>query len=582
MVRQRSIEIWHVPKRGSIHQIIGALNIIQHFRIDGKPWPSTKRKLFDQKFAMWGFTSRGRSLSRNASETLEALIKYLGLLVVDQEGKIKVTPAGKALIEEFPVKEPKKKKRKLKETMQSMGTVSSGVIKKQMMKLILTNPTVLAYCRNMKIAPFRETLRLLLDEKISYLTPEEMAMFLFHMKNTAQKQRVRGAILRFRSLSANRRNDLVERYKGTPEGNLTLRQAPTAIYWRQLCMNTGLFEVDNASLKLRSEKEQEVKDLLKKYEDEIYNFKSNKQLWYEYFTIPRRIRQPIDIRLKLRHVGPTEYSVAVLRGKKLMKGLLIDGERIFEVPVFPNEEIRITATDLETGDVVRSVKRRFGQREEFLEIDVLKKKKSEIDKNVYAGKISEHISSPDFDTQYQRHLKIVGDHLGRDLLNRKSRASLRGGRLEFLFARLLEQLELEGRIRSPEWNGFIDEFGVMRPAPGLRSGQPDISFKCGKMYYLLELTTIRAASGQWTAEGSSVPYHIKNFVTRTRITDVIGIFCPPVVHERVDASLKNTLIPDRCYIICLAITDFVDILVKSSNLEQSLGRILEDQYKRSQ
>jgi len=86
VVRQRSINIWHIPKRASIHQIIGAVNIIQKLDIDGKKWPNS-RKFFDQKFAIWGFTCRGRSLSRNASETFEALMKYLGLVII-KDGRI--------------------------------------------------------------------------------------------------------------------------------------------------------------------------------------------------------------------------------------------------------------------------------------------------------------------------------------------------------------------------------------------------------------------------------------------------------------------------------------------------------------
>ena len=230
MARQRSIEIWHIPKRGSIHQIIGALNVIKHFEIDGKSWPATTRKLFDQKFAMWGFTSRGRSLSKNASETLEALIKYLGLLIIDQERKIRLTPAGKELIKEYPVKEPDKKKRPLKETEKLMGDLKSNVLKKQMMKLILTNPSILTYCQNIKVAPFRETLYLLLDEDIAYLSPEEMAIFLFHMKNNSQRTQVKDKIIQFRSLTSKERQKVIEEYKKTPEGNLTLKQAPTAVY----------------------------------------------------------------------------------------------------------------------------------------------------------------------------------------------------------------------------------------------------------------------------------------------------------------------------------------------------------------
>lgn len=580
MVRERSLEIWHIPKRGSIHQIIGALNIIDHFDIDGKSWSGTRRKLFDQKFAMWGFTSRSRSLSKNASETLEALIKYLGLLIIDEERKIRITPAGKALIREFPIKEPEKKKRPLKETERIMGDISSNVLKKQMMKLILTNPSILVYCKNIKIAPFRETLHLLIDNELSYLAPEEMAMFLFHMKDRSQRLKIKEKILHFRSLNSKDKDRVIDKYKNTPEGNITLKQAPTAAYWRQLCMNTGLFEVKKQALRLIPDKKEEAKRLLKKYGEEIYNFKDNLFLWYEYFRVPKRIKQPINISLRLINIGSTEYLVMVLKNNQMIKGSLVDEDKIFEVQIFPEENYRIQIIDLETGDKVKDLKKSFIQEGELLEIDLPKKKIPKPDKFFYGEKINEHITSSDFDIQYKRNLKIVGDHLKKNFLNKKNRAWLRGGRLEFLFAKLLDQIQSERRVSKLHWNGSIDDFGIVHPAPGLKSGLPDISFKCGPKYYLLELTTIPAASAQWRAEGSSVPFHIRNYINNTGIKDVTGIFCSPKVHKRVDDALKSSLIPYKYDIISISIEDFVDILINSLDIEKAFMSILKEQYNR--
>jgi len=98
------------------------------------------------------------------------------------------------------------------------------------------------------------------------------------------------------------------------------------------------------------------------------------------------------------------------------------------------------------------------------------------------------------------------------------------------------------------------------------------------MYYLLELTTIPAPSAQWSAEGSSVPFHIRNFVNYTDIGDVVGIFCTPLIHKKVDDALKNTLIPYKYNIICISVKDFVDILITSSDLAETLKKILKEQY----
>lgn len=580
MTRDRSLEIWHIPKRGSIHQIIGALNIIKHFEIDGKKWPGTIRKFFDQKFAMWGFTSRGRSLSKNASETLEALIKYLGLLIIDVDRRIRITPAGHALIEEHTISEPQKKKKALKETENEIGDIHSDVIAHQMMKLVLTNPTILNYCQNIEVYPFRETILLLKDTKISYLSPEELAMFLFHMKNSNERQTVRSKIFQYRNMPANKREKLVKDYLKTPEGNLTLGQAPTSAYWRQLCINTGLCKSIKQNLYLNHDKNKEIEILLNKYEERIFNFKDNKLLWEEYYTVPTRKKQPINVQIKIKEGVSEEYLLTVLKGEHLIAGSLISGGTEFAVPVFPGETHKIKVIELKTGNEIVAENKGFDFDNRKLSIDIPETNKKKINASFYVDKIKELAKSRTFDKDYLKHLEIIGRHVGKELLDDKNRAWLRGGRLEFLFYRLLETVQSYGKITDIKWNGTVDDFGIARPAPGLRQGLPDISFKCRDRYFLLELTTIASPSAQWSAEGSSVPYHIRNYVEHTGIKDVIGVFSAPLYHQKVDDALKNTLIPYKYTIICIPIVEFADLLEKSKNLYENLMEIMEKQYSK--
>ncbi|MBA7685880.1 hypothetical protein ES703_94311 [subsurface metagenome] len=460
-----------------------------------------------------------------------------------------------------------------------MGRIHSNVLKQQMMKLILTNPSISTYCQNIKVAPFRETLILLLDDDINHLSPEEMAMYLFHMKSSSQRSTIKTDILKFRTLQESEKRKKVKEYMATPEGNLTLRQAPTASYWRQLCMNTGLCRLDGGLLKLRENMRREAKQLLEIYQDEIYDFKDNLPLWHDYFTSLRNV-QPIDIRLTLTGVGSIQYLVTLFENSKIIRGALLSSNQILNVSLFPNEEIRIDITDLEDGNVIESAKKTFVKTDTSCEISLPSVRGIEVDKNFYAQKITELVSSSDFDLQYERHLKIISKHIKQDLLSKKRRAWLRGGRLEFLFCKLLDLIESNGIISELHWNGSIDEFGIAHPTPGLKKGLPDIYFKCGASFYLLELTTITAPSSQWQAEGSSVPFHIKNFANNTGIRDVVGIFSAPAIDEKVDVALKNTLIPDRYYIICISVNDFVDILLHSSDLNKTLQKLLEEQYKR--
>jgi len=577
MSRNRSTEIWHIPKRASIHQIVGSLNVIKQFNIDGKNWPSS-RKLFDQKLAIWGFTSRGRSLSKNASETLEALLKYLGLLIIEN-GKIRITLAGHQLINEHPVIKPLIPKRKLNETIKEMGNITSDVLKHQMMKLILTNPSILQYCKNVNVSPFRETLILLLNEEIKYLTSEEMAMFLFQMRDKSERNDVKNKIREFRKLDESEKAEIIDAFKETPEGNLTFVQAPTANYWKQLCRNTGLFEVIKGDLHLKEASKDEAAELLELYEDRVFDFRG-KMLWYEYYTVPSR-EQPIKIKICPDIKGYDEYLLIISNDSGLITGGLIDKDLKTVIPAFPKEEHEISIIELRNGHSVYSAKHVFTADDNSLNIHI------DIDKSVYTeklgsdfyvDKINQLIDSKTFDGEYVKQLTIISKHLKRDLLDKRMVPSIRGGRLEYLFFKLLEILQEEGTISDLNWNGHVDRYGIARPAPGTQKGLPDITFKCADTFFLLELTTIRPRSAQWRAEGSSVPFHIKNF-DPTHSKEVVGIFAPPIVHETIDQSIKTALIPERYTIVSLEIKELLKIIISSDDLCIELRKIIEEQYK---
>lgn len=577
MSRDRSIEIWHIPKRASIHQIVGSLNVLKHYEIDGKNWPSSRKK-FDQKLAIWGFTSRGRSISKNASETLEALLKYLGLLVIE-DGKIRITAAGHQLIDEHTVAEPLKPKRKLNETIKDMGNITSNVLKHQMMKLILTNPSISQYCQNVNVAPFRETLILLLDDEIKYLTSEEMAMFLFTMRDKSERNLVKEKILEFRKLDYSEKAEIINTFKETPEGNLTLVQAPTANYWKQLCKNTGLFGVIKGNLYLKDGSKAEAVELLELYEDRIFNFE-NKRLWYDYYTVPRR-EQPIEIEICPDIKGYDEYLLTISNKFGLITGGIIDKDLKIKIPTFPNEEHEIRIIELQNGNAIYSTKQIFNVDKSSLKIDI------DVEKSVYTekpdaeffvDKINQLIESKTFDDDYIKQLSIISEHLDTDLLDKRMVPSIRGGRLEHLFFKLLEILQEEGKISDLKWNGSLNRFGIARPAPGKQQGLPDITFKCKDTFFLLELTTMKGRSMQWNTEGGSVPFHIRNF-DPAHSKKVVGIFAPPIVHETIDRSIKTALIPDRYTIISIEINELVKIILSSDDICVELNKIIEEQYE---
>ena len=73
----------------------------------------------------------------------------------------------------------------------------------------------------------------------------------------------------------------------------------------------------------------------------------------------------------------------------------------------------------------------------------------------------------------------------------------------------------------------------------------------------------------------SILYNIQFFVISP-----IGLFCSPIVHQKVDEPLKSQLIPHKYDVISLSVKEFVDLLVNSSNVGEALQNQLKKQYAR--
>ena len=245
MTRTRSLEIWHIPKRQNIHQIIGAVEILSTDNFNGKSWNSMKQENFNTLLGRYGLTERGKPLSPSARRTLEALIKYLGFIVIDNTttpSTINVTNAGFELI---------KKHGSVLGLGKNLNVVSangqevleSTIVERQMSKLQITNPVIREDCLNILLFPFRITLKLLLD--LTFISKEELGYIVFSMKKEDEYNLIVEKIKTFRHLPEERRSAEIEAFKNTEIGNLTLVQAPTAGYYIGLCVATGLCERKN-------------------------------------------------------------------------------------------------------------------------------------------------------------------------------------------------------------------------------------------------------------------------------------------------------------------------------------------------
>ena len=180
--KNRTKEIWLIPKRVNLHQTICLIDGIIERKYDGTSWNPQKQNNLGVNLKKWGATKDGKNISPQAIRTLVASIpQYLGFLYVNTESTpntICLTEAGMALWHRH--KDELVKVPNLVEGKDLLITESEAVLK-QMEKLQITNPVINKDCENIYVFPFRFMLRVLL--KVGYLDQDEIAYFLFKVRN---------------------------------------------------------------------------------------------------------------------------------------------------------------------------------------------------------------------------------------------------------------------------------------------------------------------------------------------------------------------------------------------------------------
>lgn len=276
---KRTKEIWHFPKRASLLQMQGFVRILKELGFHGKSWTKARKETFNTELAKQGYTESGSPLAPSSLRTLEALIKYLGFVYVDNRGKtplMHITNAGLELLKD-PVK----------------------ALETQMVKLQITNPVILKDCIGIKTFPFRTTLKLLIE--LDYLSYEEIGYLLFiKLKREEDYPLVRDEIIRFRKLPSEIKEAQLDEFLETPEGNVILGQAPTVGYYVMLCIGTDLCMRNEKVLRIKEDKEKGVQGLLKKFEAvKPCDFGDDLPLWIEYYGNPKRLNPPLDIKITI-------------------------------------------------------------------------------------------------------------------------------------------------------------------------------------------------------------------------------------------------------------------------------------------
>jgi hypothetical protein len=265
--------MWHMPKRSNLKQMTGAIQILLDMNVglNGKPWTGGRKETFNTELAKRGFTESGGPLSPSGLRTFEALLKYLGL-VYHSGSIIRVTDAGHYFV---------------KNSEQAMLL--------QMLKLQLTNPIVIEDCLGVQVFPFRATLNLLLEPTLNgYLSYDEVGYILFmRMKHESDYNDVKESIIRFRAMDMTKREELLRKFKNSPEGQVALGKAPTVNYYATLCVNTGLCDATGRQLKIRTGNESKVRTLLLKFQGiETFDFGRSSGLWIQYYGNTQRLAPP--------------------------------------------------------------------------------------------------------------------------------------------------------------------------------------------------------------------------------------------------------------------------------------------------
>lgn len=576
--KNRSKEVWLVPKRGSLHQTICLIESLINRNYDQTRWNEQKQNNMGNDLRKRGAVKERRSPSNQSIRTLLASVpQYFGLLYIDTRttpSTVKLTEAGKKLYNYH------------KQSISNIGTLGEGkrngnliqtspIVLEQFEKLQITNPVILKDCENIFVFPFRTVLKLLLE--LNYIDREELAYFVFSIRSEDEVPLVIENIKRFRNQGKVDRDIVINMFKNTHIGSITLVKASSASYFENLCYNTGIIEKficknpnpgsNNSdsvpAIKIKMGKEDYIKEILnEKYKDaEIYDFGNNLGLWIDYIGNPDRLIPPRDI--DLINISGNSTIMIVEQNGLMLLGDLIEMNDALTFPMFLNEEYDVVLMNPKDGEILNKVTITPDFSVDFYEFD------SEIEVSVnktqtleeIGNTIIEHSESSTFDSNYLAYLGIIGKIVGKDLVNDKS---LRGGYYEFLFYKFLDLLREEEIIDDVFWNGKIGKFGLPRAAPGGKTGTADIIFLINNEYFVLELTTIKPKSFQFKAEGSSVPDHIKLFAEDNSHNKVHGIFSAPIMHPRNTSAMESILKPLGISLTCIEDKELITLLLSKN------------------
>jgi len=583
--KDRDKEYWLIPKRANLHQSVVLLKGIINLDYDGKTWNPSKQDRLGSYLGKKGATNDGKNITPQAVRTLLASIpQYFGFTFINTEktpNTLLITEAGHKIAEEQEDFLDNYDFSNLRDAEKDSACIQySELYLNQFLKLQITNPVILKDCENILIFPLVFTLKIL--KKTKYLTYEEIAFFIFRSKNQSEYDLVLIEIENFRKLDYESQNKLIETFKKTHLGNISLVQAPTSSYFQKLCFYTGLITKSNieivnpknkekrklSTIILNDKKEKIIDKIIKEYNYEPYDFGNNLQLWQQYIGNTSVKATPVDV--SVTNKTKTEQLIVISQNNYIIKGDLISPGDIMIFPSIENFEYNVAVFNKKNGKPLINIQYKFGDKNIVLK-DIEDENINLIERKHIENEIIQHINSKDFSKEYSQYLNIISKLTGKNLLQSKN---LRGSRLEFLFFQLFKNFEENKIIDEVIWNGKTREYGIPSPSPGGPTGEPDLILFIGNNLIVIELTTIKPKAQQWSAEGASVPDHIRLIEQMYPKYNIFAFYLAPIIHEeRVTKGMLSRLKEYKSKLHCLEIEKFIDTCKKIKTKKEFLKYI---------
>lgn len=518
--QRRNKQMWHINKsnaEGMIEQFKGFLEIVLEKKLENKKWRGIK-EILKREMSRRGLCAPRISDSRIG--TLKSEIYQMGFIKYNPDGSLEITKAGKKFLED-----PK------------------GVLTKQFIKLQFTNPTIINHCKDIYLFPIRGLMKLLLE--LDYLTKEEIGYIVFlNYFYEDDFENIKEKIIKFRNLPQKNRQAIINKFKKTPEGHVALTSASSVTYLCSKLKLTGVFDYTNGVLRINPNSLNFVKKVLEKYKDVApYPYeKDDLDLWFEYFGDPNQDYPPEPKTISFTKKTNEEKFISIFADGKEIAHFTMNTDEVKQFPFFNGKRYEFVVFDLK-----KESKTKFEITTELnkdIIIDNESEKPVKLDEHYLKNAIIELCDSKDFDKDLQNKIEFLKEKYG-DCFER-SRAQIRGGRLEELFYKLLKMLKEKGVLKEVIWKGGVDELGLPHPTPGGPKGNPDIVFIMDDNLIILELTTQKARSSQENAETFSIVRHVRNFETNNKdifskygVRNVLLIFSAPILHADIVKTLEK-------------------------------------------